>query len=221
MYYRIADFNGADTLFNRSCSALWNEVDECLTALKLHVKQSDEAGRQGNLIFNPVGTNQELKDCLGEHDWQYLQLPEAYSFFGLGIDFDKQGAWIEAQFSNYPFLLNNILRAEVLYRDKVSPRGNHRFRGMIVITKAKHFPSSNSTLHFEQAVDHLNGLNRHKLFSVPTRLVGLDVEGDSTQAVLTTYSSPRYSRTVTSARTVRISVERSTRGGSSKFHLLR
>lgn len=185
----------------------------------LQVKESDQAGKRGELIFNPVGTNAVLEENLGSKGWIKIPLPPEYTFFGVGIDFGKLNVCVEAQFSNYPFLINNALRSEVLFRDRVPLIGGLEMQALVIITKAKHFPSSNSTLHFEQACEHLSGLSKHKLFSMPVRLVGLDIEkNDEVLATLTQYTSSRYSRDIRSQKKIKLKVTRAkNRKGSSKF----
>ena len=74
--------------------------------MPLHIKASDQAGIQGNPIFDPVGTNEYVKTALIQYNWQSnLPIPVAYSFLGKEVDFGKAGIIIEIQFSNYPYLL--------------------------------------------------------------------------------------------------------------------
>lgn len=220
MKYDIKDFNGCDTFFlNPLNNSLWDEIKTAIESMVLQVKESDQAGKQGELIFNPVGTNYILEDKLIPKGWKKIPLPSQYAFFGLGIDFGKMNVCVEAQFSNYPFLLNNALRSEVLFRDKVPLIEGREMQALIIITKKKHFPSSNSTLHFEQACEHLNGLSTHKLFSMPVRLVGLEIDGDiGINAQMTTYTTSRYSREVRSLEAIKVNVQRARNpNGASKF----
>ncbi|MFM2063962.1 MAG: hypothetical protein RLZZ507_3633 [Cyanobacteriota bacterium] len=38
----------------------WEEINTVLSQMPLHIKASDQAGIQGNLIFDPVGTNEYI-----------------------------------------------------------------------------------------------------------------------------------------------------------------
>jgi hypothetical protein len=165
--------------------------------MPLHIKASDQAGIQGNSIFDPVGTNEYIKSAFVKRGWQAnIPIPTAYKFLGTNIDFGKAGLIIESQFSNYPFLLNNTLRSELFFKAGTTFAG-HPTQLVVLITKALMFPASNSTLYYEQAVRQLTALAQYKVFDVPIRLVGLFEQQNVTVPVTwTTYSSVRYSRTV-------------------------
>lgn len=148
------------------------------------------------LIFDPVGTNAYIKTSLAPLGWLATKIAPEYDFLGVDVDFAKAGVILEAQFSNYPFLLNNLLRSELFYREQVSFAGAP-MSVVVIVVKAAMFPASNSTLYYEQALRQLNGLAKYKLFSVPLRLIGLYSPVQSgIQANFTTYSAARYSRTV-------------------------
>jgi len=165
--------------------------------MPLHVKASDQAGLQGNLIFDPVGTNEYIKDVLVGTGWlSTITIPAEYAFLGTDVDFGKHGVLLEAQFSNYPFLLNNVLRSELFFKARV-PLTGAPTEAVVIVTKAHMFPASNSTLYFEQAERQLTALAKNRVFDVPIRLVGL-LERRSTAIAVrwTEYHAPRYSRTV-------------------------
>lgn len=106
----------------------------------------------------------------------------------------------EAQFSNYPFLLNNVVRSELFTKANLVLDSNP-VDSVIIITKASMFPASNSTLYFEQAVNQLDELNRHHVFDVPMRVVGLFENISSiVDALWSEYTAARYSRTITKQR---------------------
>ncbi|MCP6763197.1 MAG: restriction endonuclease [Fischerella sp. CENA71] len=165
--------------------------------MPLHIKASDQAGIQGNPIFDPVGTNEYIKAALVKLEWKAnIPIPEAYKFLGTDIDFGKAGVIVESQFSNYPFLLNNTLRSELFFKAGTIFAG-YPTQLVILITKALMFPASNSTLYYEQAVRQLTALTDHHVFDVPIRLVGLFEQQNATvPAIWTVYSSARYSRTI-------------------------
>ena len=47
----------------------WLQMRAALLALPLYVKQSDQKGKVGSLIFDPVGTNEAIKLALQERGW--------------------------------------------------------------------------------------------------------------------------------------------------------
>lgn len=54
---QYADFNGAEAVINSNFNHEWDNISWILTEMPLHIKASVQAGRQGNPIFDPVGTN--------------------------------------------------------------------------------------------------------------------------------------------------------------------
>lgn len=197
MLIEYEDFNGAGQVIENGNKDLWRNIEEVLNEMPLHIKASDQAGIQGNPIFDPVGTNEYIKNNLKERGWEVnLSIPQRYAFLGTDVDFAKKGIISEAQFSNYPFLLNNLLRSEIFYKSNIKIT-HFNVEMLIVITKAHMFPASNSTLYYEQGRNQLSALIDNKVFSVPIRLVGLFEDKNSKADVMyTEYSAPRYSRTV-------------------------
>jgi len=192
------DFNSADKVITAKYLTEWEEIKEVLEQMPLHLKESDQAGIQGRPIFDPVGTNGHIKQGLQAKHWKAnIPVPKEYDFMGTDIDFGKNGFIGEAQFSNYPFLLNNILRAELFFKGGVV-LADQKTACLFIITKAHMFPASNSTLYYEQAKYQLEALSKNKVFDAPIRLVGLKENvAERIRVIWTTYSEPRYSRTVT------------------------
>ena len=194
---KITDFNAADAVIAECFSAQWSELRSVLEAMPLHMKASDQAGKQGKPIFDPVGTNEAIKAGLAPLGWHRIPIPVEFNFLGTDIDFGKNGVIAEAQFSNYPFLLNNTIRSELLFKSKVGLHPDEPTKLVVIITKAHMFPASNSTLYYEQALHQLSSLAKYHVFDVPIRLVGLFVERTGINpGVWTGYSATRYSRTV-------------------------
>jgi hypothetical protein len=198
MQIKCTDYNNAAQVIAGSYGSQWTELEGVLRAMPLHLKASDQARIQGRAIFDPVGTNQHIADELVTLGWQQkIVIPQDFKFLGTDVDFGKNGTVVEVQFSNYPFLLNNTLRSELFFRAQTvfhgAPTGL-----VIIVTKAGMFPSSNSTLYYEQAQKQLNALAHHGVFTVPIRLVGLFEDLGRVQATWTGYSAARYSRTVDS-----------------------
>jgi hypothetical protein len=199
MLVEFVDFNRAGKYFAKEFKAEWNELLTVLRAMPLHVKASDQAGIRGSLIFDPVGTNARIKGtlCQPPASWKPgISIPPEYAFLGTDVDFLKRGVLVEAQFSNYPFFLNNIIRSELFYQSKVNLAGEP-MQVLVLIAKGKMFPASNSTLYYEQARKQLDGLTKFHVVDVPVRLVGLFEKQDAIVPVkFTTYSAARYSRTI-------------------------
>ena len=130
-----------------------------------------------------------------------IPIPSEYNFLGTDIDFGKAGVIVESQFSNYPFLLNNTLRSELFFKAGTI-FASQPTQLVVLITKARMFPASNSTLYYEQAVKQLTALAEYQVFDVPIRLVGLfEAENTTVPVIWTVYSSTRYSRTVQTRET--------------------
>ncbi|MEH2371109.1 MULTISPECIES: BglII/BstYI family type II restriction endonuclease [unclassified Nostoc] len=194
---QYVDFNAADRIINTQYQNEWHEISTTLTRMPLHIKASDQAGIQGNAIFDPVGTNEYVKAAFIHDGWQSnIPIPGPYRFLGTDVDFAKTGIIIEIQFSNYPFLLNNTLRSELFFKAKTEFVG-YPTNLVIIVTKALMFPASNSTLYYEQAVNQLTALAKNQVFDVPIRLVGLFEQQNTIVPIIwTEYLSKRYSRTV-------------------------
>ena len=206
MILQYQDYNDSGEILCRSFQSLWDEIEAVLSAMPLHVKASDQRGIQGTLIFDPVGTNERIKCDLAAKGWlRNVTIPKANRPWGKDVDFCKAGILAEVQFSNYPFLLNNLLRSELFYQER------HQFttepvKVLVIITKAQMFRASNSTLYYEQAKDQIDSLARHNIFDVPLRIVGLfEEQRVTTKAVLTQYAH-RYSRTVVRRETIDIHI---------------
>lgn len=197
MQLLVADFNGSDALANGKYAREWGELESCLRALALPLKASDQRGKQGEWIFSPVATNASIATALKPLGWKVKHpIPAAYQFLGLDVDFCKPGVLAEVQFSNYPFLLNNLLRSEVFFRDRDGFLGSP-LELLVIVTKAHRLPASNSTLYFEQAARQIADLIRLRIFQVPLRIVGLTENLDArVPAQLVTFRNPRYSRDI-------------------------
>jgi hypothetical protein len=76
----IQDYNGAGRPDE------WNEIEQTLKTMRLHLKKSDQKGKQGLPIFDPIGTNQFINSSLGKLGWERIPIPAKYRFFGTDID---------------------------------------------------------------------------------------------------------------------------------------
>ena len=201
------DYNNADQLIEVYYSKEWCELKKILKKMPLHLKASDQAGKQGDAIFDPVGTNAYIKKYLSSLDWiANKEIPLNYRFLGTDIDFVKSAIIVEIQFSNYPFLLNNLLRSEQFFQKKIKFT-DLETKLLIIVTKNHMFPSSNSTLYFEQAQNQLNSLSKIGIFKIPIRLVGLASNvTNNVPCIWTTYDDPRYSRTIETQENINVKI---------------
>ncbi len=197
MQVQWTDFNGIAEQIAKELAPVWKDVADVLTDMPLHLKASDQAGLQGSPIFDPVGTNSYIARELAARSWMpKVAIAAPYRFLGTDVDFIKSGMLLEVQFSNYPFLWNNVLRAELFFKARTHLAGIP-VDALAVVTKGHMFPSSQSTLYYEQANNQLSALIQHNVFDVPIRLIGLfETPGTTVEAVFTEYHTARYSRTV-------------------------
>lgn len=111
-------------------------------------------------------------------------------------DAGKGSILVEWQFSNYPFLWNNVIRSEAVYSSRETLPGMPLpVDALIIVTKSGSFPASNSTLYYEQAKAQLNTVTSWGVFKIPIRLVGLTIPPGTAQvqANWNTYAE-RYGR---------------------------
>lgn len=207
----IKDYNNASNIINNKYSGEWAEINDVLNKMRLQLKASDQAGKIGTAIFDPVGTNASIKTSLCALNWDANKaIPETYKFLGTDIDFVKSGMIVEVQFSNYPFLLNNLLRSELFYKAGTIFT-NAATDLLVIVTKCHVLPASNSTLYYEQAQKQLDALSEHNVFDIPIRLVGLKSPySESVPSLWTTYEDPRYSRTVILEESIDVKVKKGT-----------
>ena len=212
MDVEFVDYNDAAKVIAATEAKWWKELTDVIGGMRLHLKASDQAKKVGKSIFDPVGTNAYFNHELAvKRGWRgKLPLPKKFQFLGKDIDFGKGGLLLEVQFSNYPFLLNNLLRSELLYKQRDSVvLGDRKIEAVVILTKAGMFPASNSTLYYEQAKKQLDALAEQRVFTVPLRLAGLFVPlGQAITARKTTYKTARYSRAPVVAEDVTVTYDR-------------
>lgn len=199
MKIKFKDFNEADGLFAGGLSAQWVDVNNSLLAMPLQLKPSDQSGKEGEPIFDPVASNAEIKTALQGKGWNInVEIPQKVNFLGKHVDFFKDGVLVEVQFSNYPFFLNNVVRSGLLAKSETLLSGQ-KVRAVVIITKAHLFPSSNSTLYYEQAIRQLEAFTKYGVFDIPIRVVGLH-EDENTLVSAKWHEYPnRYSRVPSSS----------------------
>src|SRR6266545_2059177 len=103
MLIELMDFNEAAAKARAEYASQWQDLETVLTTMPVHAKASDQAGKRGRPIFDPVGTNYAIKTALVERSWQpNIPIPAEYGFLGTDVDVGNEGLIAEIQFSNYP-----------------------------------------------------------------------------------------------------------------------
>ena len=196
MDIEIRDFNTADEYFEGGGAAEWAELEGVLQNLEPHLQASDQAGITGTPIFDPKGTNAALNAAAKALGWITVPVPRSLTMFGKDWDAGKGSTLAEWQFSNYPFLWNNVIRTQAVVTGQVALQGVGTTGALVVVAKSGAFPASQSTLYFEQARAQLDAVFRLGAFSLPVRLIGLMIPTGVTRLPLvwSTYSG-RNSRT--------------------------
>ncbi|OBF06236.1 hypothetical protein A5730_14650 [Mycobacterium sp. ACS4054] len=160
------------------------------------LQPSDQAGLNHRPIFDPKATNKELTDRAAALGWNKIPVPDGLKEFGLDWDAGKRTTLAEWQFSNYPFLWNNVIRTQGVYVSGIHLAGMAGVEALIVVTKCGLFPASNSTLYYEQGRAQLEAAMTFKSFTVPIRFVGLSIQNgvSELEAMWNLYANPRYDR---------------------------
>lgn len=197
VYAEWCDFNGAGEYFAGPGADEWADIEDIVDRMVPCFQASDQAGIKGAPIFDPKATNLVLTTEASRRGWRSVPVPERLRAFGDDWDAGKRCTLAEWQFSNYPFLWNNVIRTEAVFKQGIPLRGVHRTEALLVVTKSGVFPSSNSSLYYEQAKAQLEVVTVLDVFDVPIRLVGLGVEpATSTLPVWWATYEGRTSRTV-------------------------
>ena len=118
MKFYFHDYNFNEN-FTHSNQDTLIELDLVIKQLDIYLKNSDQKGKKQSLIFDPKGTNYSLKELLNSKNWECnLKIPNKFNSLGKDIDFYKDNLLLEVQFSNYPFLLNNIIKVNYFIKMK-------------------------------------------------------------------------------------------------------
>lgn len=195
MEFLVSDYNGADAYFDGQGAAEWSDLEAIVRGMPLYFHPSDQRGIQGRPIFDPKGTNAHLTREAEKRGWKKIPVPKGLTEFGVDWDAGKGSTLAEWQFSNYPFLWNNVIRTEGVVETKLPLPGMKDVCALVVVTKCGVFPASNSTLYYEQGHAQLEAATGFGTFSVPIRLVGLTIPKGTTRLKLMWSVYPgRYSR---------------------------
>jgi len=191
----VEDFNGAGMYYSGQGAREWADIDGIVRRLPLYFQASQQAGIGGSPIFDPKATNAFLTAQSAALGWRVIAVPHDLTEFGTDWDGGKGASLAEWQFSNYPFLWNNVIRSEAVYKSRIQLQGLQPVEALIVVTKSRVFPSSNSTLYYEQAKAQIQAVTKFGAFSIPIRLVGLTIPPGTTAVTVTWSEYPgRYSR---------------------------
>ncbi|MEW2474469.1 hypothetical protein AB0875_11810 [Micromonospora gifhornensis] len=207
MYFEYRDFNHAEEYFGGEAEHDWIEIGSVLDGLVPQLQPSDQKGKQGSPIFDPKSTNACLTLMAADRGWRNIVVPKSLQVFGVDFDAGKNATLVEWQFSNYPFLWNNVIRSEAIFKSDLKLAGMKKIRALIMVTKGGCFPASNSTLYYEQARSQLDVVTDLGVFDIPIRLVGLMIEPSATEleASWNVYGA-RYVRDIGAAEVKRFAV---------------
>ena len=165
MEMKIESFNDTNNNFH--------ELKNIIGNLPYFTKPSKQKNKVGDSVFDPVKTNNYFKDELTIQGWKpNVKIPSSFRHMGKDVDFLKDGIVMEVQFSNYPFLLNNIIRTE-LFRKSHMKLDDSLVRSLVIITKTKDIPSANSSLYYEQAKNQISSIIDHNMIDIPITLIGI------------------------------------------------
>lgn len=203
MIVQWTDYNGADSFFAEDRHRAWETLHKALSGAPLFLKESDQKGLQKTLEFDPKGTNSYLKTELVKLAWRAnLPIPKEFDFLGKDVDFCLGNVLVEAQFSHYAFLANNVVRAEHFIRNSST-----LFKAFVIITREHRLPAGNSTLYYELACKHLKMMSELEISKAPTRVVGLFAKEGQNAATIPQYLARRHSRQSNSHRETTIFLE--------------
>ncbi|MCC5951909.1 MAG: restriction endonuclease [Acidimicrobiia bacterium] len=208
MQFEYNDFNGAEDVFGDGVqSEAWDGIASMLGGMPVFLQPSDQRGKIGEPIFDPKASNEYLTREATRLEWHKVPVPAPLVMFGKDWDAGKGSILAEWQFSNYPFLWNNVIRSEAIFKSETRLPGLAPIEALIVVTKSGLFPASNSTLYFEQACAQVAAVVQYETFAIPIRVVGLSIDRQATavDVTWTTYAG-RTSRTVASADNKRFRV---------------
>lgn len=221
MDFAVVDFNGAEEYFEGPGAARWGELWDVLAALRPQLQASDQANRVGVPIFDPKGTNASLTAAAAESGWFKVPLPVELRPFGQDWDAGKGTVLAEWQFSNYPFLWNNITRTEAVFQSEaVLPPLTGPVDALVIVTKSGSLPASNSTLYFEQALAQIERVTTLGIFHIPIRLVGLGID-ESTDVLDCDWNvyPARYARAAGTTTPTRLRVLRGRAGQYGNYSI--
>jgi hypothetical protein len=205
MQIQYEDFKDADAVIKKDFAKQWRELEDVITTMPLHLKASNQKGRQGTTVFDPVATNNYIKTALAARGWQFdVPIPERFRALGKHVDFAKGGVLLEVQFSHYFSAADNTNRGQVFIINEVVFH-EVPVAVAILLTKAHMLPSANSSLYYEQARDLLRAYGP-KFIQAPIRVVGLFENPGPVLAHWTDYTEAEHSRTAETQGLLRVDI---------------
>ncbi|MFD8937802.1 hypothetical protein ACFV0R_21520 [Streptomyces sp. NPDC059578] len=213
MIFDVADFFDADDYFATEGAQEWADMEYVLEGLQLQLQPSGQAGLDGRAIFDPKATNRILTAGMAAHGWHKINVPTSLRAFGTDWDAGRNAVLAEWQFSNYPFLWNNIIRSQVVARNGWQLNGmSSAPRALLVVTKSGCLPASQSTLYFEQGKAQMESVLSALDLNLAIRLVGLTID-EHASFVTASWNgyAGRTSRSVITAEEMDFQVEWSSR----------
>ncbi|MBS1098642.1 hypothetical protein JK191_14065 [Gluconobacter sphaericus] len=195
MIFEFTDFNNSYQYFSTHGKKEWDDISNIISNMPLFLQPSQQAGIVGEAIFDPKATNDYLTTNTHQRGWRTINVPPQLQMFGKHWDGGNNGTLAEWQFSNYPFLWNNIIRTEAVIYSNTNLNNSVIPKALIIVTKSGMIPSSNSTLYYEQALAQISSVTNLNVFKLPIRLIGLVIPTtlNEIDAVWTEYPS-RYCR---------------------------
>jgi hypothetical protein len=199
MRFKRESFNDGDEVFSDNFSDELDEIEDVLSEALYQVKHTTEAGKEDQLIFDPVGTNAILQNELKDRNWELgVNLDTDDYSGGKDIDIYKNNVAGEIQFSHYTSLDSDMNRLERLYEGKLQLEGNRDVEAGVVIVVAQQMPTSNSVSHYDQA---LTRAAPQSLFVTPTLVYGIEPPEPGEEVIHNSYEKPR-SRTIIDSRRI-------------------
>jgi hypothetical protein len=199
MRFKRESFNNGEQIFKDKFSEELSDIETILSENLYQVKHTTQAGKEDELIFDPVGTNAILQDSLKNSGWKKgVQLDTDDYSGGVDIDIFKNGVAGEIQFSHYTSLDSDMNRLERLYENKLQLKHGEDVEAGVVIVVTPDMPTSNSVSHYEQA---LTRAAPQSLFVTPTLVFGIEPPKQGEEVVHNSYEKPR-SRTIIDSRKI-------------------
>jgi len=196
MRYIICSVNDGEDLLRTKFPSEHRDICTVLSTIVCPMKESQQSGKQGVWIFDPIGMNAILREQLTMRGWKAKVPLAERRKAGNDVDFYKNGVVIEAQFGNFAYLQSDVARLEALHTGVVQLRGSPPVELGVLITVQKNMPRANSVSDFEIATTRAVIIAR----TIPLVVFGLDAPKAGEEIILNRYQGQR-SRTLISSET--------------------
>ena len=184
----IYSFNNGERVVAEKYSDLLKEIRDCISAIdatQCKTKESEEKTMMGQMLYSPVGLNNEFKKCLYPNDWRSVKIQCDYPthFYVPGyvpkdlrkgafreMDFVKKKLGVEVQFGKYSFMVYNVAAKMTIFKNL-----SYIDTGVeIVPVKALADHMSSGVSYFEQFVWDLEKRGVSNI-DIPVMIIGIDV----------------------------------------------